>query len=158
MVHHATLCHAMLYCAVPCSAVPWCTMLCLVLCQAAPYHVPCPCPPPLQVRVTAEEVSPLHLTNVAGTGTMITGSRFAAPRELVFSDFYTLPRDVYFWVLPTSFTGDKVLWWGRGMGDGRVSMNPAEPRPHAGDIVRGRAAVHGDAPRASRCPATAAAA
>lgn len=75
-----------------------------------------PVPHPCQVRVTAEEVSPLHLTNLAGTGTMIKGSRFAAPRELVFSDFYTLPRDVYFWVLPTSFTGDKVQWWGQGGG------------------------------------------
>ncbi|POI32121.1 hypothetical protein CIB84_004127, partial [Bambusicola thoracicus] len=65
-----------------------------------------------QVRVTSEEVAPLHLANLAGTRTAIKGSRFAATRELVFSDFHTLPRDVYFWVLPSSFTGDKVTSYG----------------------------------------------
>ncbi|XP_040544695.1 basement membrane-specific heparan sulfate proteoglycan core protein isoform X11 [Gallus gallus] len=65
-----------------------------------------------QVRVTSEEVAPLHLANLAGTRTAIEGSRFAATRELVFSDFHTLPRDVYFWVLPSSFTGDKVTSYG----------------------------------------------
>ncbi|XP_052547646.1 basement membrane-specific heparan sulfate proteoglycan core protein isoform X11 [Tympanuchus pallidicinctus] len=65
-----------------------------------------------QVRVTSEEVAPLHLANLVGTRTAIKGSRFAAPGELIFSDFHTLPRDVYFWVLPSSFTGDKVTSYG----------------------------------------------
>ncbi|XP_040389437.1 basement membrane-specific heparan sulfate proteoglycan core protein isoform X14 [Cygnus olor] len=82
-----------------------------------------------QVRVTAEEVSPLHLTNLAGTGTMIKGSRFAAPRELVFSDFYTLPRDVYFWVLPTSFTGDKVTSYGGELQYTVTHHAPADAQP-----------------------------
>ncbi|OXB60717.1 hypothetical protein ASZ78_006080, partial [Callipepla squamata] len=65
-----------------------------------------------QVRVTSGEVAPLHLANLAGTRTAIKGSRFAAPGELIFSDFHTLPRDIYFWVLPTSFAGDKVTSYG----------------------------------------------
>ncbi|XP_072210311.1 basement membrane-specific heparan sulfate proteoglycan core protein isoform X3 [Excalfactoria chinensis] len=65
-----------------------------------------------QVRVTSEEVAPLHMANLAGTRTAIQGSRFTAPGELIFSDFHTLPRDVYFWVLPSSFTGDKVTSYG----------------------------------------------
>ncbi|XP_042746630.1 basement membrane-specific heparan sulfate proteoglycan core protein isoform X4 [Lagopus leucura] len=65
-----------------------------------------------QVRVASEEVAPLHLANLVGTRTAIKGSRFAAPGELIFSDFHTLPRDVYFWVLPSSFTGDKVTSYG----------------------------------------------
>ncbi|XP_031463807.1 basement membrane-specific heparan sulfate proteoglycan core protein isoform X6 [Phasianus colchicus] len=65
-----------------------------------------------QVRVTSEEVAPLHLANLAGTRTAIKGSHFAAPGELIFSDFHTLPRDIYFWVLPSSFTGDKVTSYG----------------------------------------------
>lgn len=59
-------------------------------------------------------MAPLHLANLAGTRTAIEGSRFTAPGELIFSDFHTLPRDVYFWVLPSSFTGDKVPQAGTG--------------------------------------------
>jgi len=114
----------MLCCAVPCSAT---------LHPNVGAHGPVP--PLPQVRVTSEEVAPLHLANLAGTRTAIEGSRFAATRELVFSDFHTLPRDVYFWVLPSSFTGDKVPQ--QGQGDCWVPPSPAEPCPCAGDVVWG---------------------
>lgn len=155
--------HALLHCVVPRRAmsrraVPRCPMLCCAVpCSATPHPnvgAHGPVPPLPQVRVTSEEVAPLHLANLAGTRTAIEGSRFAATRELVFSDFHTLPRDVYFWVLPSSFTGDKVPQ--QGQGDCWVPPSPAEPCPCAGDVVWGRAEVHGDTPCTGRCPAAAA--
>ncbi|OPJ89972.1 hypothetical protein AV530_017859 [Patagioenas fasciata monilis] len=60
-----------------------------------------------QVTLTAEESPPLSLANLAGTRTVGEGTRFSSPRELLFTAFHTLPRDVYYWVLPAPFTGDK---------------------------------------------------
>lgn len=91
MLCHAVLCHAM-------------------LCHA--HHQALPSPP--QVLLTAEETPPLSLANLDGTRTVGTGARFSSPRELLFDTFHTLPRDVYYWVLPAPFTGDKVPAPGEG--------------------------------------------
>ncbi|XP_040441615.1 LOW QUALITY PROTEIN: basement membrane-specific heparan sulfate proteoglycan core protein [Falco naumanni] len=65
-----------------------------------------------QVLLTAEETPALSLANPAGTQTVGDGIRFSSPRELLFAAFPTLPRDVYYWVLPAPFTGDKVTSYG----------------------------------------------
>ncbi|CAM9797951.1 unnamed protein product, partial [Bubo scandiacus] len=65
-----------------------------------------------QVLLTAEETPPLSLANLAGTRTVGDGARFSSPRELLFAAFQTLPRDVYYWVLPAPFAGDKVTSYG----------------------------------------------
>ncbi|KAK2521549.1 Hspg2 [Columba guinea] len=65
-----------------------------------------------QVTLTTEESPPLSLANLAGTRTVGEGTRFSSPRELLFTAFHTLPRDVYYWVLPAPFTGDKVTSYG----------------------------------------------
>lgn len=81
-----------------------------------------PCPPtppfplPPQVLLTAEETPALSLANLAGTRTVPDGARFSSPRELLFAAFQTLPPDVYYWVLPAPFAGDKVPARGRGGG------------------------------------------
>lgn len=63
---------------------------------------------PFQVLLTAEETPPLSLANLAGTQTVGDGARFASPRELLFAAFQPLPPDIYYWVLPAPFAGDKV--------------------------------------------------
>lgn len=50
------------------------------------------------------------LANSANTRTVSEGIRFTGGSELTFSSFHILPRDVYYWVLPERFRGDKVLW------------------------------------------------
>lgn len=75
-----------------------------------------PFSPSPQVLLTAEETPALSLANLAGTQTVADGARFSSPRELLFAAFQTLPPDVYYWVLPAPFAGDKVpaLCQGRG--------------------------------------------
>lgn len=107
-----------------------------------PHAVPClppsPFPLPFQVLLTAEETSPLSLANLAGTRTVSDRARFSSPRELLFTAFQELPRDVYYWVLPAPFAGDKVRAPGPAGGQGghpqgRLSLAASRP---AGDIVR----------------------
>ncbi|XP_068772364.1 basement membrane-specific heparan sulfate proteoglycan core protein isoform X3 [Struthio camelus] len=88
-----------------------------------------------QVRATAE--TPFSLANLANTQTVSEGVRFAGPDEVVFSDFHALPRDVYFWVLPPRFTGDKVTSYG---GELRytvthVAAAGAGPLPRQPDVL-----------------------
>ncbi|XP_054251094.1 basement membrane-specific heparan sulfate proteoglycan core protein [Indicator indicator] len=64
-----------------------------------------------QVLLTAEGTPPLPLANLAGTQSG-TGATFSSPRELLFDAFQTLPQDVYYWLLPEAFTGDKVTSYG----------------------------------------------
>lgn len=97
-----------------CLAVPCRVTLCHVgLCHTVPTP-PFPLPP--QVLLTAEETPALSLANLAGTRTVADGARFSSPRELLFAAFQTLPPDVYYWVLPAPFAGDKVPARGRGGG------------------------------------------
>ncbi|XP_067328852.1 basement membrane-specific heparan sulfate proteoglycan core protein isoform X3 [Anolis sagrei] len=67
-----------------------------------------------QVRVAYEEAGGTHfsLSNAAGTRTVSEGLRFSGPSELTFSSFHSLAPDVYFWVLPERFKGDKVTSYG----------------------------------------------
>ncbi|KAJ6656843.1 hypothetical protein lerEdw1_003174 [Lerista edwardsae] len=68
-----------------------------------------------QVRVAPGEDAQkarVTLSNAAGTRTVSEGVRSAGPSELAFSFFHKLPRDVYFWVLPEHFKGDKVTSYG----------------------------------------------
>ncbi|XP_053136681.1 basement membrane-specific heparan sulfate proteoglycan core protein isoform X4 [Hemicordylus capensis] len=67
-----------------------------------------------QVRVASEDAerAPFALSNAAGTRTVSEGIRFTGPAELTFSSFSSLPRDVYYWVLPERFKGDKVTSYG----------------------------------------------
>ncbi|XP_054857961.1 basement membrane-specific heparan sulfate proteoglycan core protein isoform X3 [Eublepharis macularius] len=67
-----------------------------------------------QVRVTYEdaETGQFTLSNLANTRTVSEGIRFIGLSELTFSAFHSLPRDVYYWVLPERFKGDKVTSYG----------------------------------------------
>lgn len=101
-------------------------LCCVMLCHATP----CPSPgPPFQVLLTAQDTPPLTLANLAGTQSVGTGARFSSQRELLFDAFQTLPSDVYYWVLPEPFTGDKVPAAGTGT---RVTreMSPSSAQPH----------------------------
>ncbi|XP_062822809.1 basement membrane-specific heparan sulfate proteoglycan core protein isoform X3 [Anolis carolinensis] len=67
-----------------------------------------------QVRVAYEEAGGprFSLSNAAGNRTVSEGLRFSGPSELTFSSFHSLAPDVYFWVLPERFKGDKVTSYG----------------------------------------------
>ncbi|KAL8198220.1 UNVERIFIED_CONTAM: Basement membrane-specific heparan sulfate proteoglycan core protein, partial [Gekko kuhli] len=67
-----------------------------------------------QVRVTYEDAERglFTLSNVASTRTVSEGIRFEGLSELTFSSFHALPREVYYWVLPERFRGDKVTSYG----------------------------------------------
>lgn len=155
MPYNAILCRVTLSCATSRVGMPWCDVpWCDVPCRAhqTPFLSP-------QVTLTTEESPPLSLANLAGTRTVGEGTRFSSPRELLFTAFHTLPRDVYYWVLPAPFTGDKVPA-ALGMPGGQTIRPQAwlsltKSRP-AGDIIRRRAAVHGDAPGTGECPSAAA--
>ncbi|KAM9217540.1 LOW QUALITY PROTEIN: basement membrane-specific heparan sulfate proteoglycan core protein [Leptosomus discolor] len=82
-----------------------------------------------QVVLTAEETPPLSLANLAGTRTVGDGARFSSPRELLFAAFQTLPRDVYYWVLPAPFAGDKVTSYGGELRYTVTHRAPAGARP-----------------------------
>uniref|UniRef100_A0A670K0Z6 Heparan sulfate proteoglycan 2 n=1 Tax=Podarcis muralis TaxID=64176 RepID=A0A670K0Z6_PODMU len=67
-----------------------------------------------QVRVGSEDAerAQFSLSNSAGSRTISEGIRFTGASELTFSSFHTLPRDIYYWVLPERFRGDKVTSYG----------------------------------------------
>ncbi|XP_030363786.1 basement membrane-specific heparan sulfate proteoglycan core protein isoform X1 [Strigops habroptila] len=65
-----------------------------------------------QVTLTAEDTAPLFLATAAGAQPVGASARFSSPRELLFDTFHALPRDVYYWVLPAAFAGDKVTSYG----------------------------------------------
>ncbi|XP_061298168.1 basement membrane-specific heparan sulfate proteoglycan core protein isoform X7 [Pezoporus flaviventris] len=65
-----------------------------------------------QVALTAEDTAPLSLATAAGAQPVGASARFSSPRELLFDTFHALPRDVYYWVLPAPFAGDKVTSYG----------------------------------------------
>ncbi|XP_075461950.1 basement membrane-specific heparan sulfate proteoglycan core protein isoform X3 [Ascaphus truei] len=67
-----------------------------------------------QVRSTYEshERVPFTISNVASTRTFSEGISVTGPSELTFGSFSTIPQDVYFWVLPERFKGDKVTSYG----------------------------------------------
>ncbi|XP_077167850.1 basement membrane-specific heparan sulfate proteoglycan core protein isoform X5 [Paroedura picta] len=67
-----------------------------------------------QVRVAYEdaEKGQFTLSNLANTRTVSEGIHFTGLSELTFSSFHALPRDVYYWVLPERFKGDKVTSYG----------------------------------------------
>ncbi|XP_069775261.1 basement membrane-specific heparan sulfate proteoglycan core protein isoform X3 [Narcine bancroftii] len=52
------------------------------------------------------------LTNMANSQRITSGIRVGASNELIFTDFATIPRDIYYWVLPERFKGDKVTSYG----------------------------------------------
>ncbi|XP_041062394.1 basement membrane-specific heparan sulfate proteoglycan core protein isoform X1 [Carcharodon carcharias] len=52
------------------------------------------------------------LTNMAHTQRVTEGVQMNALNELVFANFDTIPRDIYYWVLPNRFKGDKVTSYG----------------------------------------------
>uniref|UniRef100_A0A670K1V2 Heparan sulfate proteoglycan 2 n=1 Tax=Podarcis muralis TaxID=64176 RepID=A0A670K1V2_PODMU len=58
------------------------------------------------------ERAQFSLSNSAGSRTISEGIRFTGASELTFSSFHTLPRDIYYWVLPERFRGDKVTSYG----------------------------------------------
>ncbi|KYO29223.1 basement membrane-specific heparan sulfate proteoglycan core protein isoform B [Alligator mississippiensis] len=92
-----------------------------------------------QVRAVYEdsERAPLSLSNLATTRTVSEGLRFSGPSELAFSDFHALPRDVYYWVLPERFKGDKVTSYG---GELRYTVTHSvfpgsQPLPRQADVL-----------------------
>ncbi|XP_044852234.1 basement membrane-specific heparan sulfate proteoglycan core protein isoform X5 [Mauremys mutica] len=65
-----------------------------------------------QVRALDGERAHFSLANLANTRTVSEGIRSPSHAELAFSTFHALPRDVYYWVLPDRFKGDKVTSYG----------------------------------------------
>ncbi|KAM4703219.1 basement membrane-specific heparan sulfate proteoglycan core protein [Rhinophrynus dorsalis] len=60
----------------------------------------------------SHERVPFTIANVASTRTFSEGISVTGPSELTFGSFSTIPQDVYFWVLPERFKGDKVTSYG----------------------------------------------
>ncbi|XP_051895600.1 basement membrane-specific heparan sulfate proteoglycan core protein isoform X2 [Pristis pectinata] len=60
----------------------------------------------------AQERSLYMLTNMADTHRTTEGIRFSASNELTFTAFATIPRDIYYLILPERFKGDKVTSYG----------------------------------------------
>ncbi|XP_072334658.1 basement membrane-specific heparan sulfate proteoglycan core protein isoform X2 [Scyliorhinus torazame] len=52
------------------------------------------------------------LTNMAHTQRITEGVQISGLSELTFANFDTIPRDIYYWVLPERFKGDKVTSYG----------------------------------------------
>ncbi|XP_077116593.1 basement membrane-specific heparan sulfate proteoglycan core protein isoform X5 [Ranitomeya variabilis] len=67
-----------------------------------------------QVRSTydSHERAPFSISSAASSRTFSEGISVTGPSELTFSAFSSLPQDVYFWVLPERFKGDKVTSYG----------------------------------------------
>ncbi|XP_039364874.1 basement membrane-specific heparan sulfate proteoglycan core protein isoform X5 [Mauremys reevesii] len=65
-----------------------------------------------QVQALDGERAHFSLANRANTRTVSEGIRSPSHAELAFSTFHALPRDVYYWVLPERFKGDKVTSYG----------------------------------------------
>uniref|UniRef100_A0A8D2Q521 Heparan sulfate proteoglycan 2 n=1 Tax=Varanus komodoensis TaxID=61221 RepID=A0A8D2Q521_VARKO len=59
-----------------------------------------------------EQGPQFSLSNADGSRTVAEGVHVATGPELSFSSFHVLPRDVYYWVLPQRFRGDKVTSYG----------------------------------------------
>ncbi|XP_064028426.1 basement membrane-specific heparan sulfate proteoglycan core protein isoform X3 [Pogoniulus pusillus] len=90
-----------------------------------------------QVLLTAQDTPPLTLANLAGTQSVGTGARFSSQRELLFDAFQTLPSDIYYWVLPEPFTGDKVTSYGGELRYTVTHRAPAgaQPLPRQPDVL-----------------------
>ncbi|XP_016113250.1 LOW QUALITY PROTEIN: basement membrane-specific heparan sulfate proteoglycan core protein-like [Sinocyclocheilus grahami] len=52
------------------------------------------------------------LSNAANTRTISEGITQRASAEVVYRSFTSIPNDIYYWVLPQSFRGDKVTAYG----------------------------------------------
>ncbi|XP_068097693.1 basement membrane-specific heparan sulfate proteoglycan core protein isoform X5 [Hyperolius riggenbachi] len=67
-----------------------------------------------QVRATydSHERAPFTISNAAGSRTFSEGISVTGPSELTFASFSSIPQDVYYWVLPERFKGDKVTSYG----------------------------------------------
>ncbi|KAG8431338.1 hypothetical protein GDO86_019022 [Hymenochirus boettgeri] len=67
-----------------------------------------------QVRSTYDSLDrvPFSISNAGSTRTFSEGIRVTGPSELTFNSFNIVPQDVYFWVLPDRFKGDKVTSYG----------------------------------------------
>lgn len=48
------------------------------------------------------------LSNSGGTNTISEGITQRGSSEVVYRSFSSVPNDIYYWVLPGSFRGDKV--------------------------------------------------
>lgn len=48
------------------------------------------------------------LTNSGNTRTISEGISQRGPSEVVYRSFSSIPNDIYYWVVPESFRGDKV--------------------------------------------------
>jgi len=48
------------------------------------------------------------LSNSANTKTITQGISQRSSSEVVYRSFSSVPNDIYYWVLPESFRGDKV--------------------------------------------------
>ncbi|XP_043356001.1 basement membrane-specific heparan sulfate proteoglycan core protein isoform X3 [Dermochelys coriacea] len=81
-----------------------------------------------QVRATDNEQAHFSLANLANTRTVSEGIRSPSHAELAFSAFHSLPSDVYYWVLPDRFKGDKVTSYGGELH--YTVMHSAAPSAH----------------------------
>uniref|UniRef100_A0A8C0JBH2 Heparan sulfate proteoglycan 2 n=1 Tax=Chelonoidis abingdonii TaxID=106734 RepID=A0A8C0JBH2_CHEAB len=90
-----------------------------------------------QVRALDGERADFSLANLANTRTVSEGIRSPSHAELAFSAFHTLPRDVYYWVLPDRFRGDKVTSYGGELHYTLIhsAVPGAQPLPGQPDVL-----------------------
>lgn len=66
------------------------------------------------------------LSNVANSKTITEGISQRGSSEVVYRSFSSVPNDIFYWVLPESFRGDKVreevskVKTGEGRGEGKL--------------------------------------
>ncbi|XP_078095298.1 basement membrane-specific heparan sulfate proteoglycan core protein isoform X4 [Mustelus asterias] len=66
----------------------------------------------IQALYDERERNPYMLTNMAHTQRITEGVQISGLSELTFANFDKIPRDIYYWVLPDRFKGDKVTSYG----------------------------------------------
>ncbi|XP_053546192.1 basement membrane-specific heparan sulfate proteoglycan core protein isoform X4 [Bombina bombina] len=72
----------------------------------------------------SQERVPFTISNVDSSRSYSEDIRVTGPSELTFGAFSNIPQDVYFWVLPERFKGDKVTSYG---GELRYTINYEAP-------------------------------
>uniref|UniRef100_A0A672LFC0 Heparan sulfate proteoglycan 2 n=1 Tax=Sinocyclocheilus grahami TaxID=75366 RepID=A0A672LFC0_SINGR len=65
-----------------------------------------------QVTTSSNLVILFTLSNAANTRTISEGITQRASSEVVYRSFTSIPTDIYYWVLPQNFRGDKVTTYG----------------------------------------------
>ncbi|XP_032903835.1 basement membrane-specific heparan sulfate proteoglycan core protein isoform X4 [Amblyraja radiata] len=86
----------------------------------------------VQAALDEQERGLYKFTNMADTHRITEGIRISASNELIFTNFATIPRDIYYWILPKRFKGDKVTSYG-----GKMQYTILQKFSHGSSVVTG---------------------